>query len=194
MKARKVGLIVLLVLLCVGGLAWWKTRAPQVGGVPFAQLSPAQQQERRQDAEKLETQVREIAQSARKKERKPFKITASEDQLNTLLQDRIRLEKAPIRDIKAGLQPDVLSVQGTVNYNGIDVVATLDGQIGVRDGKLSYEVDSLKLGGFNAPEKWKGRVEKVVAEKLNKAFADAPGRITRAQIEAGKLTIEGETA
>ena len=107
-------LAVPVVLLLVGLYVWQRARtAPQVGE-NFATLSPQQKIERRASVQKLEDDVRQITRAAKNKEQQRFTLTVDEGQLNTLLQDKIDTSKFPIRDLRVGLQPNQLTLQGRI--------------------------------------------------------------------------------
>lgn len=167
---------------------------PRVGGVAFSQLPPETQKERRAEAQRLVEDVEQVARSARRKENKNFSLTATEDQLNTLLQDRLRTEKFPISDLRAGLSPGVLTLQGTVKYQGFDVPATLDGTLEAQNGALQFQINSLSLSGLPAPGNIKEKAEKSISQGLQKAFSkDSNARVEKVIIESGKLTVQGRT-
>jgi hypothetical protein len=113
----------LLVVLLLAGVAayyyWRVSTAPRVGeAIPFAQLAPQEKERRRASAQKLTEDFGRVIQEAKRGENKKFVITANEEQLNTLLQDRLNTEKFPVRDLRVGLQFDLLLVQGRVLYKG----------------------------------------------------------------------------
>jgi hypothetical protein len=192
---NRLGCLAALVMLGFGG--WGAYRAlnpPRVGGVAFNQLPPATQKERRVEAQQLIKQVEEVAKAAKKDERQPFTLTASEDQLNTLLQDRLRTEKFPIHDLRVGLSPDLVTVQGSANYQGFDVPATLSGRLSAQNGALVFQVDSLQLRGFPAPGSLKEKAEKSIGDGLRQAFArDSKALIDEVIIEDKRLTVRGQT-
>jgi len=193
---RSAGCVLVLLLLVGAALfgVWRARQAPTVGDVvPFAQLPAPEKQRRREEVRALESQVKEIGRSARQGEKKPFAIVLSEDQLNTVLQDRLDTSKFPIRDVRAGMQPNRLVVQGQVKYQGIEGPATLAGNLEVEAGRLRFVAESLQFGMIPAPSKWKTKVETQISEKLNEALANAPGRIEKVALEQGKLTISGVT-
>lgn len=187
----------LVSLLLIGGALFgvWRARqAPTVGdAVPFAQLPAPEKQRRRAEVRALESQVKEIGRSARQGEKKPFAIVLTEDQLNTVLQERLDTSKFPIRDVRAGMQADRLLVQGQIKYQGIEGPATLAGNLQVEAGRLRFVAESLQFGMIPAPSKWKAKVEAQISERLNEALANAPGRIQKVAIEQGKMTISGVT-
>ena len=192
MKSRPY-LIAAVVLGALALFLIWRARTPPQVGESFAQLPPQQQQQRREEVKQLETQVKEIAASARRKEHKPFTLIVTEPQLNTLLQDRLQTDKFPIRNLRAGLHPNLMELQGEVDYKGVNVVATIGGGISAQNGRMVFKADSLKFGGLPAPAKVKKKVESETNKNLNKLLLNAPGKINRVTLQEGKMSIEGVT-
>lgn len=192
---KNLGCIALLVVLGFAAYgAYQVANPPRVGGVAFQQLPPERQKERRVEAQKLVEQVEDVARAVRKNEKKAFTLTATEEQLNTLLQDRLKTGKFPIRDLRAGLSPGQMTLQGNVNYQGFDAPATMNGTLSAQSGTLAFKVDSLQIAGFPAPGDWKEKAQKAVDGSLNKAFGnDRNARIESVKIESGLLTVKGRT-
>jgi hypothetical protein len=188
-------LIIVLALVGLGAFLFWRARTPPVvtRAVPFRSAPPAEQERRRAEAQKLVEDVGAVAQAARRKEHKPFRVVATEEQLNTLLQDRIDTSHFPIRDLTLGLKPGRIAAQGTASYSGVETVVTVEGAVQVEDGRLRYQVDSLKLGGLPAPAKLKDKVEREVSQQLNRGLKHAPGQIKTVTVEDGELVVEGVT-
>lgn len=187
----------LLVVLCLigGGYAFWRAKTAPVVGEDFQKLSPAQQQIRRKDAKQLEEESAEIVRRIRKGDRSPFRLAASEEQLNTLLQDRIRTEKFAVKDLRVGLESQRLSLQGNVPYKGLETTVTLIGDISAQDGAIVFKADKLLLGGLiEAPSEWKTKIETQVAKQLNRLLESSKVEITHAAVESGELIIEGHPA
>lgn len=192
---NRFGCIALLIVLGFAAYgAYYAANPPRVGGVAFKELPPETQKTRRDEAQKLVEQVEDVARAARKNQKKPFTLTATEEQLNTLLQDRLKTEKFPIRDLRAGLGNEQLTVQGTVNYQGFDAPATLRGTLAAQNGTLDFQVDSLQIAGFPAPGEWKEKAQTSVDGSLKKAFGtNKNARIDSVKIETGLLTVKGQT-
>lgn len=188
--------VLLLGLLLVTGYAAYRfyqaATPPQVGGTSFAQLSPQEKTARRKDAQKLTEQIQNVVREAKSGAKKRFKITADENQLNTLLQDRLDTSKFPVRDLRVGLAPQELSLQGRVNYNGFDATGTLSGDISAQNGALNFQAKSLQVQGFSVP-KLQDNAETEINKALHKWSGELPGRIDKVTIEDRKLTIEGTT-
>ncbi|MDQ3814881.1 MAG: hypothetical protein M3347_13135 [Armatimonadota bacterium] len=197
MKSRaKFGCLVAVLALCglAAFLVWRARTPPQVtDSVPFSQLPPVEQQRRREDAKKFTHQVHEIVASARRKEHKPFTLVVTEQQLDTLLQDRVQTDKLAVRDLRVGLEPNQVALQGRIVHKGFEGVVTLSGNIVADNGKLAYRVESLKIGSLFAPSGLKRKIERGASEKLNRLLQNAPGRITSVTVERDNLTIEGVT-
>lgn len=185
--------IVLLVLVAIGGFVWWRAKTPPTVGEDFARLAPTEQAARRDDAKKLQNDVKELARAAQAREKKAFALHVSEAQMNTLLQDTVRSKNAPIKDLRAGISKSGVAVQGQVNYKGFDAVATINGTVEVVENRMRYRVDSLQIGGLPAPSKFKDEAEKQVTENLNKYLARAPGRISSVTFTDDEMIISGET-
>jgi hypothetical protein len=168
--------------------------APRVSdSVPLAQLPVAEQARRRADAESLENQVRDIARSARAGESKAFSIEITQEQVNTLLQDRVDLSKFPVRNLRVGFEPGRVVAQGDVDYKGISAGATLAGTVTLQNGQLVYVTETLLVQGIPAPGDWKGKIDGPISEQLNRALANAPGTLEEVRIESGKMIVSGRT-
>ena len=181
-----------VILLLAGFFLYQRARtAPQVGE-NFSTLSPQQKIERRASAQKLQDDVRQIARAAKNNEKKRFTLTVDEGQLNTLLQDGIDTKKFPIRDLRVGLQPNQLILQGRVAVQSFDATVTISGALTAEDGAPHYEIDSLQFEGIPA-----GGLRKKAQKQVNKALKKwrqkMPGRIDNVVTETGKMTVSGQT-
>lgn len=196
---KRFGCLALLVVLLFGG--WGIYRAvnpPRVGGVAFSKLPPQTQKQRRVEAQQLVERIETIARDARQNRAanapKTFEVQASETQLNTLLQDRLRTEKFPISDLRVGLDSGQISVQGTVKYGGIEWPATIAGALTAKNGELRYEIQSLSVTGLPAPAKLRAKAQKAIENGLQKAFASQNrARFESVEIAPGLLTVRGQT-
>ena len=191
---KKFALPVVLLLLLIGGFFAYRVFSGPPAAPRLADLSPAQQQARRDDAEKLIKQVDEVARAAREKQRTQFKVTATQDQLNTLLQDKMKIKDSPVTGLSAALQPDALILSGRAQYKGLEVPVVINGNLRARDGGLEMQIQSLKLGGFDAPANWQERARKVSSEAIEKALSGKQKvRFESVEIENEKLTVTGQT-
>ncbi len=192
---KRFGCLVGLLVLIFGGFVAVRTFFPaRVGGAAFSELLPQTQKERRLEAQKLVERIEDVERDARQSEKKNFEISATENQLNTLLQDRLRTEKFPISDLRVGLSPGTLTLQGQVKYSGIEAPATLSGSLGAKNGVLVYNIESLSVSGLPAPKKLRDKAQNAIEDGLQKAF----GREKRARVESvkigdGKLVVSGTT-
>ena len=181
-----------VILIAAAGYVFWRVKNPPVVGDNFSVLTPEQKTQRRQSAKKLEDQVSDVVRKVKSGNRSPFRIVASEPDLNTLLQDRIRTEKFAIKNLRAGLDSNQLTLQGDVPYQGLETTATLVGNISAQNGKVLFKTESLLLGGLlEAPKDWKSKIETQVTEQLNKLIEGAKVNVTKAAVENKKLIIEG---
>lgn len=196
---KRFGRLVQFVVLIVCGLALYRALyPPQIGGAPFSQLPAQTQKQRRAEAQKLVEKLEEVARAARQSRptdpKKTFVIEASEEQLNTLLQDRLRTEKFPISDLRVGLESGLLRLQGTAQYGGVSWPATVSGTLEAHEGTLRYRLESLTVSGLPAPTKLRDKAQKSIESGLQKAFArQNRARIDAVQIAPGKLTLRGQT-
>jgi hypothetical protein len=193
MKNRGCVLLLLSVAVLGGWFAWSARRGPSVSTVPLSQLPPAQQQQRRVEARELETQVREVARAARQGEKKPFEIVVTNEQINTLLEDRLDTSQFPLRDLRVGFEPGEVVAQGQVNYKGLATTATLSGEVVLENGKIAFRTRSLSLSGIPAPSDWSDTLNKTVTQKLQEALAKAPGRLDSVRVEKGRMIVSGQT-
>ncbi len=185
-------LLGLLLVVGIGAYQFYRTVTPPSisQSVPFAQLSPQEQTQRRQDATKLTEQIQTVVRDAKSGSKKKFTVTATEDQLNTLLQDRLDTSKFPVRDLRVGLAPQSLSLQGRMNYQGYDATGTISGNITAKNGVLNYQAESLKVQGFSVGA-MRDKAETEINNVLKKWSGELPGRIDRVTIEDRKMTLEG---
>ena len=185
--------LILLSLAIAGYFAYRAFSGPQVAP-RLADLPPAQQAQRRADAQDLIEKVDEVARAARKNEKSEFVVTATQDQLNTLLQDKIKVKKSPVSDLSAALQPDSLILSGRAKYNGLEVPVVINGNLSAQNGRLSLDIQSLTLGGFGAPSEWKAKAQKAASDAIEKALSGGEKvRFESVQIESEKLTVRGQT-
>ena len=189
-----VALALLVIVLGAGYGVYRSLNPPRVGGTPFVQLGPAEQMRRRAAARELTDRVNDVARATRHREHKPFQLTATEDQLNTLLQDRLKTRNLPVNNLRVGLEKDRIALQGDANYKGITAPATLYGTLEPYQGGVRLQVQSLTIGGFPAPDKWKDKIETAVTENLDKFFrGEHDAKIDEVKMEAGQLTVSGTT-
>jgi len=188
--------VALVLLLALGGGFWWiqSQRAPRVHVTPLASLPPQEQQKRRAQAQKAVEQVKAIARDAKSGESKDFTLQLTQDQLNTLVQDRLKTTNVPLRNPRVGLQNGQLIFEGDGNYKGIEAPVSASGTVTAQDGDVAFEIDSLTLGGLPAPSQLKEKAQSVVSDGLKKALREkGSAKIESVEIGDGILTIKGTT-
>lgn len=191
---KKILIPLILLLVAAGGYFAYRAFFGPYVAPRLADLPPAQQAARRADADKLIREVDDIARAARKNERHDFNVTASQDQLNTLLQDKIKIKKLPIRELSAQLQPNSLILSGRAKYNGLEVPVVIRGDLQAQNGGLQLQIKSLTLGGFGAPSQWKDNAQKVVSQAIEKALSNGEKvRFEKVEIGDETLTVSGQT-
>ena len=188
------GCLGLFVLLFLGvGFLFWRLKHPPIVGENFATLNPEQKKQRRQEAKKLEDQVSDVIRNVKNGDRSAFQIIATEQQLNTLLQDRIRTEKFIVKNLRTGLDSQKLTLQGDLPYKGLETTMTLSGSVSVQDSKVLFKTEGLLIGGlFEAPKSWKRKIETQVTSQLNKLLENANVNVTQVSIAEKQLVISGQ--
>ena len=191
---KKLVISLVLILICAGGYVAYRAFSGPYMAPRLADLPPAEQTARRVDADKLVREVDNVARAARKNERSQFEVMATQDQLNTLLQDKIKIKNLPIRDLSAQLQPGSLILSGRAKYNGIEVPVVMSGDLRAQSGDLQLQIQSLTLSGFGAPDEWKEKVQRAASEAIEKALSGGQKvRFESVEIAAEKLTVRGQT-
>ncbi len=166
---------------------------PRSGPVPLSQLPAGEQERRRADVQKLEEEAKGIGEAAKQKKNVRFRVTVSEEQLNTMLQERLKPGNAPIHNVQATLSPGVVNVTGTVDYKGTSLPASLSGTLKAQNGKVTFQADSLSISHLPAPGAIKDKVESDINQRLSQGLTEAPLKVEELNIEQGKLTIAGTT-
>lgn len=190
--------IIGLVLLLVIGFVGYQVYSGFSGAnskPSFASLPREEQAKRRVEAQELVKTVENIAKDAKSGQPKNFSVSASEDQLNTLLQDRLRVRNLPIENPQFRITDGSIQLQGQAKYNGFNVPVALTGKPTIKsDGTIDFTVDSLTLSGLPAPGQWKEKAQKAIAEGLPKAFGAAPNvRFNGVELQDGRMTVSGKT-
>jgi hypothetical protein len=194
--AQRLVWLPLVIILGLAGLLFFRAMHPpdNVGGTAFSALSPEEQEKRRHDAQTLVKQVENLAKASKNNEHKPFEIVATEDQLNTLIQDRLQTQNLPVHNPRLGLKDGEITLQGDADYKGFSAPATVTGTLDARDGAVAFHVTSIKVGGFPAPSGWGEKVESKVSEALDKGLRGGKnGRIDSIEITDGQLKVSGQT-
>lgn len=186
----------LVVLALGGGAFWWlqSRRAPRVRVTPLAQLSPQERTQKRAQSQGVVEQVKTIARDAKSGQAKPFELHLTQDELNTLVQDRLQLQNLPIQNPRVGLQNGQLVVEGDGTYHGVEAPVSASGTVSAQNGDVSFQIDSLSLGGWPAPSGWKDKAQRAVSDGLQKALREkGSAKIESVEVGEGTLTIKGTT-
>ncbi len=179
--------------MCLLGVAWmWRTSTRPRVGEDFTTLAPIEKEKRRAETKQLDAQIKDIRKSAQAKENKRFTLQISENQLNTLLQDRLDLSKFPITNLRAALDPNRLTLKGDASYRGFPAEARLAGNIEVQNGALAFKAESLEISGVPVSS-LRDKAETEITKGLQKLLQEAPGKIDRVEIGDRTMTIEGIT-
>lgn len=192
-KKSKLGLILLCLtpMVAVSFFMWRSNQAP-VGGTTFKQLPVAEQTKRREHLIQLEEQVKNIGRKAKANEKAPFELVITEEDLNTLLQDRVDTKKFPIQEPRAGFTPGQLTLQGTANYKGISAPASLSGSLSVQNGIAVFKADSLTVQGFPVGS-LKNKAEREINKVLAQGLTQTEVKLESITIEQGQMTLRGQT-
>ena len=192
-KKSKAGLLFLCLLpMIVVSFFSWRSLQKPVGGTAFKQLPAAEQQKRREHLTQLEEQVKDVSRKVKAKEKAPFEFVITEEDLNTLLQDRVDTRKFPIREPRAGFSPGQLTLQGTVDYKGISAPASLSGALSVKNGQSTFKADSLTVQGIPVGS-LKNKAETEINKLLAQGLTESSVKLESITIEQGQMTLRGQT-
>ena len=183
------------VALCVGAYLWFQSaHAPRVQVVSLSSLPPQEQHQKRVEAKKVEEQVRAIARDAKTSEKKSFQLVVTQDQLNTLIQERLQTKNLPIANPRVGLQNGQLVFEADATYKGIEAPVSATGTVQAQNGDIAFTLQSLSLGMFPTPNGWKEKAQKAIDDGLKKALKEkGSARIESVGIGDGNLTLKGTT-
>jgi len=185
--------VVILVVLVALVVVWRLWTPPSISReTPIAQLPPEQQKQRRAEAKSLTDEVADLEASARRKERKPFKIRATDRVLNTMIQEHADSGKFPIKNLAIDIVPHKVTLQGDVEFKGVPGVATLSGDVVLENNQLAFKAESLHFRGVPV-NGFKDSLEREVTKRLNSSLQKAPGKLSRVELEQDALVIEGVT-
>lgn len=159
----------------------------------LADLPAAEQKRRRVDAQRLVQEVENVARKVKRQEKGAWTVTATGEQLNTLLQDRIKVEGTPIKDIGIAIEPDLLLITGTTKYKGFNVPLALSGTLETPKGGFNFVANSLTLGGIPIGGNWKERAQTALTKGLKEALGKSNARFDKVTLEKDKLTLQGHT-
>jgi hypothetical protein len=187
------GFLVALLFLVAGFIFWRLSMPPQqiASSVP---TSPEQRAQQQAAVQQLRSQIETIHQQARKNERAPFTLHITETQLNGLLAKGV--EKGSdfdVQNLAVKLDPNLLTLQGTANYHGAPVSLTLTGDLTLEDSKIQFNANSLWLGPFSAPSKWRKKAAKFVTKQINQVVSKDASHLDTVEIKSGEIVVTGVT-
>ena len=187
--------LVVLLALCGGAFVWYRSKtAPRVQITPFAQLPKPEQQKRRAKAQDVVKQIEGIARDTKAGEKKPFEVVLSQDELNTLVQDRLKTKGLPVSNLRVGLQSGQIIIEGDGKYKKFSAPVSMAGTVRAQNGDVSFSLDTLSLGGFPVPGDWKPKLQRAVDDGLKKALKEkGAAQIESVEIGEGTMTIKGRT-
>jgi len=187
------GFFIVLILICATFILW-RLSIPPKQLPSSAPTSPHQLAEQQAAVKQFRDQVETIHNKARKNARAPFELRINETQLNALLAKGVEKgSKYEIKNLAVQLQPDSLTLQGTVNYHGAPVSLTLTGDVSVHNSQIQFNAKSLWLGPFEAPSKWRDKTSAFVSKQINKAVSKDASRLDTIEIKSGEIIITGVT-
>jgi hypothetical protein len=187
------GFFLVLFLICAAFILW-RLSIPPKQLASSTPASPHQRAEQQAAVKQLRDQMETIHNEARKNAHAPFELRITETQLNGLLARGVEKgSKYEIKNLAVQLQPDSLTLQGTVNYHGAPVSLTLMGDVSAHNSQIQFNAKSLWLGPFEAPSKWRDKTSAFVSKQINKAVSKDAGRLDTAEIKSGEIVITGVT-
>lgn len=187
------GFLLVFLLLCAAFIIWRLSIPPQQ--LPSSSATtPQQRAEQKAAVKQLTDQVETIHDEARKNAHTPFTLRITETQLNALLAQGVEKgSKYEIKNLAVQLQPNVLTLQGTADYHGALVSLTLIGGLTLQDSQIQFKANSLWLGPFPAPSKWRKKTSAFVSKQLNKVVSKDASRLDTVEIKSGELLVTGVT-
>lgn len=187
------GALVILALI-VGGFLMWRLSVPPKQLESSLPATPEERAQQEMAVKKLKRQADAIHKRAKQGAKAPFAMRISEDQLNAMLAQGIeKSEKFDVENLAAKLEPNLMTLQGTAKYHGAPVTLTITGNLAQNGSEVVFNVESMWLGKFSAPDKWKERASAVVSKQLNRAIARDIGELNSVEINAGEILVRGVT-
>jgi len=184
----------LLLLLLIAAFIFWRLSMPPQQIASSVPTSPQQRAQQKAAVQQLRNQIETIHDKARKKERTPFTLRITETQLNGLLAKGV--EKGSdfdVQNLAVKLDQNLLTLQGTANYHGAPVSLTLTGDLTLEDSKIQFNANSLWLGPFSAPSKWRKKAAKFVTKQINQIVSKDASRLDSVEIQSGEIIVTGVT-
>jgi uncharacterized protein YpmS len=147
-----------------------------------------------QTAQQLEEQYKATLDSA--PPNGDVTVTITQQQLNTLIQDRIASEPdSPIQDPQVVLTNGQMEIDGTVSQAGFSINSTTVLRPGANaDGSPRLEVVSIHLGSIPAPDSLEDQVGRMVDDAFQDYLTQNADqfRVSSISIGEGFMTVTGQ--
>ena len=181
------GIAVILAAVAVG--VYQATRPvtpsrPEVRGEPGPE-------EREAAEDQLENLKKEIARGSGR----PVTLSLTEGELNAVIGQALTEQQDDrVRDIGIGIDQDKLIVTGTVDVPGLPRGSfTAEGTVTARNGKLSLDVKSLRLGRLPLPGILRDRAKEAVESELQSVLRSSEVSWESARLEDERMVLSGVT-
>jgi hypothetical protein len=97
---------------------------------------------------------------------------------------------APVRTVQVAFQGSEVTGQFASEIHGKEVYITLSGRLGSKDGYVTFEPTSFKLGNLVVPVSWMSETfQQKLAEPENREKLRLPDFIASLRVENGELVI-----
>jgi hypothetical protein len=97
---------------------------------------------------------------------------------------------APVRTVQVAFQGSEVTGQFASEIHGKEVYITLSGRLGSKDGYVTFEPTSFKLGNLVVPVSWMSETfQQKLAEPENREKLRLPDFIATLRVENGELVI-----
>lgn len=123
-------------------------------------------------------------------------VTVTETKANELLRTRpeIReaLEQANVSNLRIRFEPDRLVAEGRVPvWADLKARVHATGRVWVEQGRLAYEIVSLRVGRFPAPRAAREELDRQIAAAISDLEDRFRGQVETIDIRKGEIRIEG---
>ena len=186
--------ILVALVFVIAAFTLWRLSIPPQQLASTTATSPAQRAKQEAAVQQLRDQIEEIHQAAKTQSRTPFTLQITETQLNGLLAKGVEKgSKFDVENLAVLLQPNLLTLQGTAKYHGAPVSLTLTGDFALENSQIQFNANSLWLGPFSAPSKWRTKASSFMTEQINKVVSKDTSRLDSVEIKSGEIVIMGVT-
>jgi hypothetical protein len=97
---------------------------------------------------------------------------------------------APIRTVQVAFQGSEVTGQFATEMYGKEIYITLSGNLGSRDGYVTFEPTAFKVGDLVVPVDWlRERFQQKLAEPENREKLKLPDFVASLRVENGELVI-----